>query len=210
MLIVGAKGFAKEVLEILHQNNDVENLVFFDDVNEDIEGLLYNKFPVLKNLDQVKNYFKTVDVRFTVGIGNPFLRKEVCDKFSAVGGRLTTVISPSSEIGSYGVSIAEGCIIMGGVRISNDVTIGKGTMIYYNSVVTHDFEIGDFTEVSPSVSILGRVKIGNHTHIATGAIIFPDVHVGNAVVVGAGSLVTKHLPDNCTAVGSPAKIIKIG
>ena len=28
MLIVGAKGFAKEVLEVCHQNNKLENLVF--------------------------------------------------------------------------------------------------------------------------------------------------------------------------------------
>lgn len=26
MLIIGAKGFAKEVLEICHQNNDLQNL----------------------------------------------------------------------------------------------------------------------------------------------------------------------------------------
>ena len=31
MLIIGAKGFAKEVLEILHQNGQTENLCFYDD-----------------------------------------------------------------------------------------------------------------------------------------------------------------------------------
>ena len=36
MLIVGAKGFAKEVLEVLHRNKDLQKLVFFDDVNVDI------------------------------------------------------------------------------------------------------------------------------------------------------------------------------
>ena len=35
MLIIGAKGFAKEVLEILHQNGQTENLCFYDDVNDD-------------------------------------------------------------------------------------------------------------------------------------------------------------------------------
>lgn len=32
MLIIGAKGFAKEVLEILHQNGETEDLCFYDDV----------------------------------------------------------------------------------------------------------------------------------------------------------------------------------
>lgn len=210
MLIVGAKGFAKEVLEILHQNGDLENLVFFDDVNDDIHGLLYNQFPILKNLEEAKNYFQNTDKRFTIGIGNPILRKNMFSKFSAVGGQATSVISSLSEIGSYGVSIDEGCVVMGGVRISNDVKIGKGTMIYYNSVITHDVEIGDFVEVSPGSSILGRAKIGHNAHIATGAIILPDLWIGSDVTVGAGSVVTRNLPDNCTAVGAPAKIIKHG
>jgi len=31
MLIFGAKGFAKEVLEIVHQSKQLDNLVFYDD-----------------------------------------------------------------------------------------------------------------------------------------------------------------------------------
>jgi hypothetical protein len=34
MLIIGAKGFAKEVLEILFQIGDVLELGFYDDVND--------------------------------------------------------------------------------------------------------------------------------------------------------------------------------
>ena len=51
MLIVGAKGFAKEVLEILHQLNETKNLVFYDDVNNNSPDLLFNCFPVIKNID---------------------------------------------------------------------------------------------------------------------------------------------------------------
>ena len=49
MLIVGAKGFAKEVLEVLHQLNETEDVVFYDDVNKDAPDFLYGKFPILKN-----------------------------------------------------------------------------------------------------------------------------------------------------------------
>lgn len=210
MLVIGAGGFAKEILEIVHQNNELDNLCFYDDVNIDAPQKLYNKFPVLKSIDEVEEYFKTVDNRFTIGIGNPFLRYKLFEKFSKVNGKLTSVISKFSEIGDYGVSIGDGCNILGGVKISNDVKIGKGTMIYYNSVITHDVEIGDFVEISPNVNVLGKAKIGNKTHIATGAIIFPDLKIGDNVIVGAGSIVTKNLPNNCTVIGSPAKIIKKG
>ena len=35
-----------------------------------------------------------------------------------------------------------------------------------------------------------------------------DIKIGNNVVIGAGSVVTKSVPDNCTVVGNPARIIR--
>lgn len=208
MLIVGAKGFAKEVLEVLHQNNELENLVFYDDVNDDVQGLLYNKFPVLKNLKETQNYFQNTDKSFTIGIGNPVLRKMLYDKFSQLGGILSSTIAPSSFIGKYGNYIEEGCNIMQMVVLTSDITVGKGTIINQLSSIGHDVVIGKFVEICPNVSISGNCKIGDYTFIGTNAVILPKVSIGNNVIIGAGSVVTKDVPNNCTAVGIPAKIIK--
>jgi len=206
MLIVGAKGFAKEVLEICHHNNELENLVFYDDVNDDVNGLLFDKFPILKSIEEAKNYFDKVDNRFTIGIGNPQLRQKITKKFENLGGIITSTISKKSDIGSYGVIIGNGSNILDGVKISNDVTIGKSAIIYYNSIITHDCKVGDFVEISPNVTILGRATIDSLTQLGSGSTILPDVNIGKNVVVGAGSVVTKDVPDNCTVVGIPAKI----
>ena len=48
MLIIGAKGFAKEVLEIFHQLNQLDTIAFYDDVNPGIGEFLYEAFPILK------------------------------------------------------------------------------------------------------------------------------------------------------------------
>lgn len=208
MLIVGAKGFAKELLEILHQKEETGNLCFYDDVSNDSPKLLYEKFPILRSETEAKSYFENTDDQFSLGIGNPDLRNRLYRKFVNLGGKFCSIISKYSEIGSFGVEIGEGCNILSGVKISNDVKIGLGTLIYYNSVITHDVSIGDFCEISPSVNILGRVTIGNFTHLATGATIFPDVKIGNNVVVGAGSVVRDDIPDNTIVVGVPAKKIK--
>ncbi|MCG7281470.1 acetyltransferase [Chryseobacterium taklimakanense] len=208
MLILGAKGFAKEVLEILHQNGDTENLCFYDDVSKDAPDVLFTQFKILKSEDEAKSYFENTDPRFTVGIGNPKLRKQLYDKFTKLGGKFSSVISSKAEIGSYGANIGKGCNILGGVRISNDVQIGKGTMLYYNSVITHDVCIGDFCEISPSVTILGRAEIGSNCQIFAGAIIFPDVKIGNNSVIAAGSVVRSDIPENVMAAGIPAVIKK--
>lgn len=208
MLIVGAKGFAKEVLEVLHQLDDLHELVFYDDVNSDIPDKLYNRFPVLKSLDQAKDYFQSVDKRFTIGIGNPVLRKKLYDKFTAIQGEFVSTISSNSIIGSYDVEIGVGSNVLPGAIFSNSTRIGKGCIIYYNSILTHDCVLGDFVEVSPSVTILGRATIGSFTQIGCNATVLPNVKIGSNVVIGAGSVVTKDLPDNCVAVGVPAKVIK--
>lgn len=208
MLIVGAKGFAKEVLEIIHQMNQLENLIFFDDVNDDINGSLYEKFPILKTSEEVSDYFRTIDNRFTIGIGNPVLRKKLYDKFSSFGGIFTSTISPLASIGYYGNHIGIGSNIMTGTVITSDVHIEKGTLINLNCTIGHDSIIGKFVELSPGVHISGNCIIGDYTVLGTNACVLPKLTIGKNVIIGAGSVVTKDLPDNCVAVGIPAKIIK--
>jgi sugar O-acyltransferase (sialic acid O-acetyltransferase NeuD family) len=207
MLIIGAKGFAKEVLEIVFQLNQLENLAFYDDVNDCVSGHLFDRFPILKTTEEALTYFKTMDNRFTIGIGNPVLRKKLYEKFTALGGVFTSTIS-QTNIGNYDVSIGLGSNILGGVTISNSVRIGMGSLLYYNSIITHDCIIGDFVEISPAATILGRCNIGNYCHIGANATILPDVRIGNNVIIGAGSVVTKDIPDNSLVVGVPGKVIK--
>ncbi len=52
------------------------------------------------------------------------------------------------------------------------------------------------------------VTIGNNAWIGGGTIIMPGVVIGDNVTVGAGSLVTKSLPDNVLAHGSPCKVVR--
>lgn len=208
MIIVGAKGFAKEVLEIFHQTNELENLVFYDDVNSDLPIKLYSRFPILKTASEAENFIKTTDNRFTIGIGGPILRKKLFDKFTLLGGQFFSTISPKCSIGHFGNSIAEGCNIMTGTVITNDVTIGKGSLINLNCTIGHDVVIGEFVELCPGVSISGNCNIGNQSFIGTNATILPNVSIGENVVVAAGSVVIKDVPDNCMVAGTPAIIKK--
>ncbi|MFN3942517.1 MAG: acetyltransferase [Flavobacterium sp.] len=208
MLIVGAKGFAKEILEICYQLQQLDDLVFYDDVNADAPNFLYQKFSVLKNKEAAAHYFKTVDSAFTIGIGNPFLRKKIADQFEQLGGVFTSTISPLAKIGHYENSIGNGCNIMTGTILTNDITVGKGVLINLNCTVGHDSILGDFVEMSPGVHLSGNCTVGAYSNIGSNATILPKVNIGENVIVGAGSVVTKDVPDNCLVVGVPAIIKK--
>lgn len=50
--------------------------------------------------------------------------------------------------------------------------------------------------------------IGNNVTLGASVIIIGDIHIGNNVIVGAGTVITKDVPDNCTVVGNPMRILK--
>ena len=205
MIVVGAKGFAKEVLEVLQQLGQTENLVFFDNVSSDVGSNLYG-FPILKTKEEVFKYFKQLDNNFVLGIGNPKLRMRLSQEFRELGGNIQSVISPYAHIGHFNTNISNGCNIMTGTVITNDVLIDECCLINLNCTIGHDVKIGSFTEINPGVHISGNVTIGKESFIGTGSTILPGIIIGENVTIGAGAVVTKNIPDNCLAIGVPAKI----
>lgn len=208
MLIFGAKGFAKEVLEVCHQKGELKDLVFYDDVNNDIGDKLYGKFEILKSVNDAKKYFEIVDNHFTIGIGNPVLRKKIYEKFKDIGGVFASTVSKNASIGHYQNTISKGCNIMQYSVITNDVYIGSGSLINQLASIGHDTRIGDFCEICPNVSISGNCIIGNYSFVGSGASILPGVELEQNVIVGANAVVDKNVPNNSVVVGAPAKIIK--
>ena len=73
MLVIGAKGFAKEILEILIANNIDENIFFYDDINNSPDKL-FGKYNILTSLKEAETYFNNIRI-FIYGIFNFHSRK---------------------------------------------------------------------------------------------------------------------------------------
>jgi sugar O-acyltransferase (sialic acid O-acetyltransferase NeuD family) len=208
MVIIGAKGFAKEVLEIVYHQYPKEEIFFFDDVSTDLPERLFEQFPIIRDLKALEKHFLEVDNRFALGLGNPRLRRMLYQKMTAIGGSPVSTIARSVEIGSFDNSIGAGVNIMSGTKITNSITIGEGCLVNLNCTVGHDTIIGAFTEMSPGGNVSGRVTIGSDVTIGTNAIILPQITIGDGAVIGAGAVVTKDIPGNSLAVGVPAVVVK--
>jgi sugar O-acyltransferase (sialic acid O-acetyltransferase NeuD family) len=210
MIIAGANGLAKELLEVLAERNALEGLCFFDNVSPDTPSKLYNRFPVLRTFEEVQRMFEeTGDRSFVLGLGNPILRRKLCDEFSRIGGVLTSVVSTDTRIGQFGTKIAPGCCILPGVVITADVSLGRGCLLNPNVTVSHDSVVGEFVEMGPGVSVTGNCVIGDYTFLGTNCVVLPKVRIGKNVIVGAGAVVTKDVDDNTMVAGVPAVVKKM-
>lgn len=208
MLIIGAKGFAKELLETVCQLNPDESVACYDDVSNDLPDFLFGKYSIIRNLEDAEKYLNNAGEKFALGVGNPHLRYKLTKKFKSIGGELTSVISPFAHIGKWGNALGQGSNILTNAVIESNNKIGVGNLIHVNALISHDVTTGDFCEISPAVNLLGGVSVGNFCSIGTVACILPKIKIGDNVVIGAGAIVTKDMPDNSLVRGVPAKIVK--
>ncbi len=106
--------------------------------------------------------------------------------------------------------------------------LGKNVWINYNATFIEDAEIhiGDGTLIGPNVTISAGshpisprlrtegysfnhpIYIGKNVWIGSCVTILGGVHIGDNSVIAAGSLVTKDIPANVIAMGSPAKVYR--
>lgn len=98
------------------------------------------------------------------------------------------------------------------IEIGDNVLLGSKVYITDNG---HGIYSGDATHSLPTEQPIMRcldsdkeVVIGDNVWIGDNVTVLPNVHIGKGCVIGANSVVTKDIPDNCIAVGIPAKVIK--
>ncbi|ENZ8353475.1 TPA: serine acetyltransferase [Klebsiella pneumoniae] len=82
------------------------------------------------------------------------------------------------------------------------VVIGKGVQLGYDCKIYQCVTIGSKLEDGVSYP-----KLGDNVTIYANSVIVGGVSVGNNVTIGASTLILKDIPDNCIAIGNPAKII---
>ena len=208
MIIAGAKGFAKEVAEVLLQLNHKAPIAFYDDISKDLPQYLFEQYPVLVNIQEAKDFMQQHNNTFVLGTGNPLVRKKMAELLIQAGGKMETVISPFARVGLLGTTIMEGCSIMTGSVITSEVYIATGVLINLNCTIGHNCSIGQFTELSPGVHLSGYVTVGAFTTLGTGAVVLPGINIGQHAVIAAGSVVTKDVPDNVMVAGVPAQVKK--
>lgn len=215
LYIIGAGGFGREVAWLVERinadnrsrnNPEPWNLKGFIDDNEEKLGSSEGKYKVVGNCDYLNREAENREVYAVCAVGSAKIRKKIIEKLDE---RILfpTVVDPSVLL-SERVEIDEGSIICAGTILTVDIKIGKHVILNLDCTVGHDAVLHDYVTVYPSVNISGNVDVGECAEIGTGMQIIQGKKIGAGSLVGAGAVVVKDIPENCTAVGSPAKPIK--
>lgn len=197
MYLFGASGHGKVVKDILNANG-IKVEAFVDDnlnVNE------CGGRPVLHDATRLSPMI--------VSIGVNRIRKMIVERLKANNPdiKFATAIHPSAVI-SPTAKIGEGTVVMAGAVINADAVIGNHSIINTGATVDHDCKIGDYCHIAPGVNISGATHVGEGTWVGVGSSVIQCLNIGKNCMIGAGSVVVKDIPDNVTAFGCPAKVIK--
>lgn len=203
IVVYGAGGLGREILQLLRATERFEILGFIDDGVE--PGSIRNDVRVLGGAA----YLETLREPFSVVLG--IFAPTVKQRIWAVLGKNALVsfpsvihprayVDPESRIGD-GVVVCADCIV------SIDAAIGDAVLLNCGAFIGHDDDIGRFSSIMPRVTISGCVTIGERAVVGAGAAIIQGTRIGDDSTVGIGSVVIRDVPHGATVLGNPARRI---
>ena len=142
-----------------------------------------------------------------LGVYQPSHKRKIVKTLNPDIRKMGNIIHDGLDI-SHTSKLGRGLLINSKVSIAAHTTIGDFVSINRHVSIGHHTTISDYCSINPGVNIAGNVSIGEGTTIGMGTNILHTVKIGKNSIIGAGSVVTKDIPDNVVAYGSPCKIIR--
>ena len=117
-------------------------------------------------------------------------------------------------------AISQHCVKKTNIEIHPGAQIGRRFFIDHGTgvVIGETTEIGDNCIIYQGVTLGGTGKdvgkrhptLGNNVLIGAGAKVLGPIKIGNNVKIAAGAVVLSDIPDDSTAVGVPARVVRVG
>lgn len=210
LVIIGAGGFGREVLDVVEACNDdlamvgqsLEAVGFLDDGDPDpklLEPYGVGHIGPVSALESMP-----VDVGYVIGIGSPKARADLDARFAS-SRDCPVLVHPSATVGRRAVEFGPGSIVCAQAALTNHIRLGRHVHVNLGSTIGHDATLADYVTLSPLVAISGGVKVEAGAFFGTGATVNPGLTVGAGAVIGSGASVIRDAPADAVSVGVPAK-----
>lgn len=197
-----------EIIHSLHQDNFKLGIVQNIDVVQQFDYLIPN---IQAHIYKASDWRKESDDHLLIGVNKSQNKQLVFDFFGTNHGvrfeDYSSLIHPRTSVATT-AQLGNGVILNPGVTLAPFSRLGNLTTVNRNASVGHHTHLGEFCTIHPGVNIAGHCKISKGVTIGMGANVIDGISIGENSSIGAGSFVTKNVPPNVVAYGSPAKVIK--
>lgn len=192
------------ILDNLYSTYKLKDIVVYNNLNLPTLNPFDHKGFNIEVLNEVNidNYYQ-----YVLGVYQPQHKIKIVQTLNPAILKFTNVIHEGLDM-SHTSKLGDGILINSKVSIAAHTTIGDFVSINRHVSIGHHTTIGDYCSINPGTNIAGNVTIGEGTTIGMGTNILHQVKIGKNTIIGAGSVVTKDIPDNVIAYGSPCKIIR--
>jgi sugar O-acyltransferase (sialic acid O-acetyltransferase NeuD family) len=192
------------ILDNLYSNLHTPNITIYNNLNlPTVSPFIHFGFNMV--------IFNEVDLNdyesYTLGVYQPQDKIKIIQTLNPDMNKFINIIHGGLDISQMS-KLGIGLLINSKVSIAAHTTIGNFVSINRHVSIGHHTNIGDYCSINPGTNISGNVTIGEGTTIGMGTNILHQVKIGKNTIIGAGSVVTKDIPDNVIAYGSPCKIIR--
>ena len=148
---------------------------------------------------------------------------EVLLLYSGLHATLAYRVSHKLYVGGHTFSaraVSQAAKFLTGIEIHPGATIGKGLVIDHGTggVIGETTEIGDNCTLYQGVTLGGTGKdvgkrhptLGDNVLVGAGAKVLGPIMIESNSKIAANAVVLKDIPENSTAVGIPARIVRQG
>jgi sugar O-acyltransferase (sialic acid O-acetyltransferase NeuD family) len=196
ILIYGAGGHAKSLMEMVLQNNFYAIAGIVDD-DQRLAGHSVLGIPVLGTrvllpalvAQGVKLAANGVGGIIDIGVRVRIFKLLESASFTIPAIiHLRATVEPSAKVGS-------GVQVFANAYVGSEAVLHDNCLINTNAVISHDCEIGAFTHIAPGALLAGHVHVGEKSLVGMGVTTTIGVRIGSGVRIGNGAIVLADVPD---------------
>lgn len=204
LVIIGAGGFGRELLQWVKDINKVEKrwniLGFIDDNLKALDGIPcdYSVIGTIQDWQPEENQ------EFAMAIANPDIKEKISKLIKSKNGKFATIIHPTAVVGEFN-QLGEGLVMYPSARITVNVEIGDFVTVLGNTMIGHDAQIMDYCTLSGGCSITRAVKLYPKVFLSCNVNVVPERKIGEGAYVCAGSTVMTNIRRGNKVMGCPAK-----